>query len=543
MRKSSTSVEQYHLGSMLEQIHEGSIGLPEFQRDFDWGIRDIRSLLATVFSGWPAGSLLLLEGGKAYFEMRAMEGAPPLGSEVDFSVLDGQQRLTSLYQALYDTGAEIFALRWDVANTEDDIEEAIVSYKPRRWEAIAGSFSLQLKNKLIPLSSLRSASTFFKWRDEMFSSVKAANIELIKEEVTDAYTYRLSAIHDYEFPVVKISKRAPISSIARIFEKVNRTGLTLNTFDLMVAKTFEKGWNLRDEWVSSKERHPNLAFFFGEDGLPLLQSIALLRRSDIRQAAVLELVKRDVQSEWREVSAAAHRVVNFLRDECGVGRKDFMPYSNMLPVMVALERKGMFVDHAERIKRWFWVSAFGALYDAAANTRLVAHYRLLSSDTDLNYDKLELSPFTISEVSRKSSKAAWNAVNCAIFYELERSGLRFPDDLMADLEVSQLFSMKEVQVTPSRDKNLVDSEYRSAANSFLVPKRFMRIARSTNSEDTIELLRASTYSKLCDRQIALTGFKRSRNWREARDGRENWIGEFANQQGVMTYVQFISVIS
>jgi len=536
VRKSSTSVAQFHLGNILEEINEGGIALPEFQRDFDWGVRDIKSLLATVFSGWPAGSLLLLENGRSFFELRPMEGAPPLG-DVEFSVLDGQQRLTSLYHALYEQGKEYFAIQWVLASTVDDIEEAIVSLKGKATDKIE-TLQAQLENELIPLRVLQSPTMFFKWRDEILEVASIDKRENLKKILTDVYTYKLSAIHDYEFPVVKINKRVPMASVARIFEKVNRTGMTLNTFDLMVAKSFERGWNLRDEWNRSREEYPNLQRFFGDDGLPLLQAIALLEKEDVRQSAVLELSKRQVQSRWREVSQGASRVVELLRDSCGVARRDLMPYFNMLPVMVALECLGLAVDRADRFSRWFWISGFSAIYDAAANTRLVSHFKTMKEGGEIDFSQLELRPLEVSEASKKSNKAAWNAVNCAMLLSMEREAGRFDESLIEDIQVSQLFALNQIEASWSPlDDDGAKGEFRAAVNSFLVPKRFMRLASKKNAAETIKLLRDTEFRTFCDAQLQRTGWTMTSNWRSARAERERWISEFVDERGLATFVR------
>lgn len=91
------------LSKLLEQIIEGKIQLPDFQRGWVWDDSHIRSLLVSIARSFPIGSIMLLEtGGTARFQIRPVEGVElTSGANVPAEnlILDGQQRLTSLTQA------------------------------------------------------------------------------------------------------------------------------------------------------------------------------------------------------------------------------------------------------------------------------------------------------------------------------------------------------------------------------------------------------------------------------------------------------------
>src|SRR5438093_13648282 len=109
MRFLQSQSRMVDLPEILEEIDTGLVGLPDFQRDFDWTKNDVVSLLVTVLKGWPAGSLLLMHGRAKFFEVRGLEGGPePKRTKLRYTVLDGQQRLTALYQAVYDEGPLVY---------------------------------------------------------------------------------------------------------------------------------------------------------------------------------------------------------------------------------------------------------------------------------------------------------------------------------------------------------------------------------------------------------------------------------------------------
>ncbi len=88
---------------LLDEIHKGSIQLPDFQRGWVWDDDHIRSLIASVSLSYPIGALLTLETGGAgvRFRPRLVEGVR-LGDvpAPQLLILDGQQNMTSLYLSL-----------------------------------------------------------------------------------------------------------------------------------------------------------------------------------------------------------------------------------------------------------------------------------------------------------------------------------------------------------------------------------------------------------------------------------------------------------
>ncbi|MBV9735975.1 MAG: DUF262 domain-containing protein [Acidisphaera sp.] len=110
------------LEELLKQAHVGIIQLPDFQRSWVWKDDGLRALLASVSRSFPVGTLMTLQtGGEVNFKHRLIEGAPGeyRSAKPDFLLLDGQQRITSLYQLTF---------RQDVIHTRDVRKHAI-----ERW--------------------------------------------------------------------------------------------------------------------------------------------------------------------------------------------------------------------------------------------------------------------------------------------------------------------------------------------------------------------------------------------------------------------------
>lgn len=91
------------LKSLLDEVEKGKMQLPEFQRSWTWDDNRIRGILASLSQGYPMGAIMRLQYGSEAirFKYRTIEGVKKQDVVPDFLVLDGQQRLTSMYRATY----------------------------------------------------------------------------------------------------------------------------------------------------------------------------------------------------------------------------------------------------------------------------------------------------------------------------------------------------------------------------------------------------------------------------------------------------------
>src|SRR6186713_3239003 len=111
MAVASFKTNPFGLHELLRNCDKGEYQLPDFQRSWVWDEDRIKSLIASVSRAFPIGALMTLEtGGTADFKPRPIEGAPRAVMQVkpQALLLDGQQRMTSLYQV---------ALRGEVVET------------------------------------------------------------------------------------------------------------------------------------------------------------------------------------------------------------------------------------------------------------------------------------------------------------------------------------------------------------------------------------------------------------------------------------------
>lgn len=367
---------------LLQQIHNRDLALPDFQRSFVWEPNGTRELIASIIRGFPAGNLLFLRGGSKVFLPRAVEEAPPLdGHAPQLLMLDGQQRLSSLYQALYGVGNHRFFV--DIAAVMDgaDIESAVKVFSANRakpWSTIAG----QARFLMFPLARFK---TFADWRDEVIDErgdLDGDARRALRSYLNKIETAVVKPILTYNFPTTTLSDSTPTEAVCTIFETLNRTGIKLSVFELITARAFAQGERLRERWDDALEKNPVLGDFV-IDPYYVLQTIALRAGLVPRRGVVVAMDVSTIVDHWDAAIAGMANGVTMLRDECGVLMPKWLPYAPMLPTLAAAwqwvhEAQGA-ASGARRLKlqRWFWCATFAGDYDNAPNTRADADMPLL----------------------------------------------------------------------------------------------------------------------------------------------------------------------
>jgi uncharacterized protein with ParB-like and HNH nuclease domain len=252
------------LKDLLSEIHNRTMALPDFQRDFVWDPGVTQELIVSIANNYPAGSLLRVRDTKRIFAAREFEGAPPLnGAKHTFLVLDGQQRLTSLYQAFYGVGEHRYFLELKKLIDGADFEEAIFHVRAKKlWAKTRENFEVQANELLLPLSVLKEgANGFGQWSLDV--SRRLADKPRIELEDALAHIGKIwvQFIDKYEFPVVTLTENTDADALCTIFETLNRTGVKLTVFELLTARFWPESIRLRAMWDEAKKIYPIIEEF------------------------------------------------------------------------------------------------------------------------------------------------------------------------------------------------------------------------------------------------------------------------------------------
>ncbi|NKZ07968.1 DUF262 domain-containing protein [Actinomadura latina] len=384
-------------------VNDGRMQLPDFQRPWKWDDERIIALLATVTRHYPVGVMMALEtGGETRFLPRPLSGAPAGQAAPALLLMDGQQRLTSLYQALHsDAPVETMDARkkklkrWyyiDIAKAiDDDVdrEEAILSVPEDRVlrqdfgrgvtydlstvanEAAAGMFPLRL---------ILDSSGTQKWMRE-YVAIAGDHWDrwaLFTSKV-------LNNVGKYMIPVIRLTKETPKEAVCTVFEKVNTGGVPLTVFELMTASYAVDDFQLHEDWdrIWNELAAGTMLVAPPRTGLgntDFLQTITLVSsyftrngRATCKRKDILELPLPEYRTWSPRVVDAYHWTAKFLRRQRVFNVSD-VPYMTQVVALAAIRTVlGDETDSDEaqdKISRWFWCGVFGEQYGGSPETRL-----------------------------------------------------------------------------------------------------------------------------------------------------------------------------
>lgn len=356
---------------MLDQLHAGELALPDFQRSFVWAPDATAELVISIMRGFPAGNLLFLRGGSSKFKTRPAEGGPPAASEPSFLILDGQQRLTSLYQALFGIGASRFFLDVGSLLGGGDVGESVRVLPDDRLGSLK-EIEAQADALMLPLWRVRGGE-MYRWIDEVVRLRNDDDSERVRSLLYDVQQAYVEPLIRYAFPVTELPESVELDAVCSIFETLNRTGKPLTTFELITARTFGSGLSLRDFWDSAVERHPILEDF-EVDPVYLLQVIALRVGAQCKRSTILRLPAEVIEREWDKVVDDMTAALVMLRSQCGVLVGKWLPYRPLLIPLAGAWREVARATGPEggarraKLIQWFWCASFTGEYESSSAT-------------------------------------------------------------------------------------------------------------------------------------------------------------------------------
>jgi hypothetical protein len=405
-------IEKEFLLSILSEVRDGKAQLPEFQRDWVWPDQNMISLLASVSLAYPVGTLMLLRAGgdSVRFKQRPIQGAtPPPTAKAERLILDGQQRLTSLFQALvlqspvrtHDVRKKpvegwLYIDMRPALDPNVDREEAI-RFIPAdrvvrnfRGEVIENISTPEKEYEahLFPLNKVFDPDDWHMGYQEFwdYEREKSQFWNNFRREV-------LNRFHQYLIPVIELGKDTQRQAVCQVFERVNTGGVTLTVFELLTATFAADEFDLRADWETRQHEFKGPAFKVLRDfaNTDFLQAVTLLatrerreeslkkgddteraprigcRRSDML-ALTLEQYKR-----WAPVVVEGLKgAAKFLHGQNFYDTR-FLPYgSQLVPLSAIVGVLGAETEPAgsrAKIARWFWCGVMGELYGGTTETR------------------------------------------------------------------------------------------------------------------------------------------------------------------------------
>lgn len=391
---------------LMKDIEKGKIQLPDFQRPWVWDDNRIRGLVASLTQSFPIGAAMFLEYGNenVCFKCRMLEGLADVNTKPEFLVLDGQQRLTSIYSSLCnpnavetrtDRGGKIRRFYYiDITKAIDpavDRVDAIISVPEtkqitsdfgRKIDLDVSTAENEYKNKLFPLNIILDSVKATQWQIG-YMQYHQGDQEVCQEYLKFIEKI-IAQVSRYQIPVISLDKETPREAVCQVFENVNQGGVSLTVFELVTAMFAmdEGGFRLREDWDKRKKEHLDGDVLNIVTATDFLTACTLLSAYDrkgtvsCKRKDVLNLQLTDYK-KYADILTKGFVEAEMILSEERIFVSRDLPYTTQLiplAVLCALLLPDNRIKQSNvknKIKQWYWCGVFGELYGSANETRYV----------------------------------------------------------------------------------------------------------------------------------------------------------------------------
>jgi hypothetical protein len=456
--------------TLLENVHDGSYVVPYFQRGFEWQPSMVSELFESILQNYYTGLLLFWDLDKKRAEQEEWDpiwGASLEGSP-DMAVLDGQQRLSSLYYAIHNPDEKFpnrksyYVFYLDLIKALNEDYEEAVTYKYfqyyRDWEQLSEDKESWIDRGKVPLAILSAqypndtnkqyidSREFQDWIDEFIEQRSSELPADVKPwDIRDVFV----SILDYSFVHYPLSNDRDIHDICNIFAKVNASGMKLSTFDLMNAFLYPSGVELRKELWENLDNE-TLKRIDSNMNEYLLKTISLVKQNYCSSKYLYNLIpgeevtRRDefgnkyedilvdsgeeFKTLWNRACDRAEKareiIMNTGEGEFGAIRTEFIPNSTIVPVLAAIlwEYDGDIEspEFKDTLNRWYWSAVLSQDYSGSSDTVMAKDFRdwkgwMDSRSTIERITKIEgefIEELNLRSVDKGSAR--YNAIICLL---------------------------------------------------------------------------------------------------------------------------------
>lgn len=395
------------LSELMREVSTGKEQLPEFQRGWTWDNDRIRGIIASLSQGYPMGAIMRLEYGNenVRFKYRTIEGVTVTGVTPEFLILDGQQRLTSMYRATCckepvetttEKGKEIkrfyyLDIKKCLDESEDRVDAVIAVPSDRKIKTNfdrdvvldLSTRELEFEHEMFPINIIFDSNAREDWADDYkeYHEYDKAFMEKYKQFRTQV----IDTIVGYKLPVITLGKETPREAVCKVFENVNTGGVPLTVFELVTATFATYDFDLRKDWIECRDKIRgkgetlNTDVMEGVDETSFLTAITLYttylsdKMTTCKKKDVLALNFEDYKKN-RDILLEGYKMARKFLFQQYVFRKRDLPYTTQLiplSAICAVIRTATFnLPSTQKIlAKWFWCGIMGEMYGGANETR------------------------------------------------------------------------------------------------------------------------------------------------------------------------------
>jgi hypothetical protein len=341
---------------ILEQVTRGQIRVPKFQRGFVWEPDRIAYLMDSIYKKFPVGQILFWRTKEKLIDERQLGPFHLPDPKVDYPidyVLDGQQRITSIFGVFQSTMEQDGSIDWidvyyDILAGKTAQEAQFIALKPDEVD----------QARHFPLKAFFNTAQYGKLARGLDDATATA-LDKVRE------TFQIARIP------VETTETEDKGSVAIIFERVNRQGVELDTFQLLTAWTWSEDFLLQDKFLELSQTTEPFGFGgIGADTNLLLRCCSAILTADASPNALMNINGSQLRDDFDLVENGITYAIDYLRNNLKAEKLDNLPFSTLIvPLSVYFAVAGSaepVVPHAhrDRINRWLWRSSFSRRYSS-----------------------------------------------------------------------------------------------------------------------------------------------------------------------------------
>ena len=400
---------------LISEIEKGQIKIPKFQRNFVWSLDKTAKLLDSILKGYPIGTFILWGTNERLNDIKNIGNfelpAIPDGDKVQY-VLDGQQRITSLYAAFL--GAQIqkdgekkttnygdifVDLEGDIENNDNQI---VVSEKPERI-FISLHEILNFNEKLLEIKE--------KYSDEHFKKIHQ-------------YSQSFST---YDFSTIVLRKE-DIDSAIEVFTRINTGGQTLTLFEIMSAKTYDEvqKFDMEDKFQKLMEELTERKYNSISSSVILsILSLILSKNKECKRKTILQLEKQKIIDSWDDVISALKESIDYFRSVYRIPVSAILPYDSLLvpfSYFFYIQKEKPRGKQIKYLEEFFWRVSLSFRYSSSTESKLAQDIKRIDEilkDNRPNYDDVKIylnSPKDLIDFGFSAGSSYCKAVLCLLAY-------------------------------------------------------------------------------------------------------------------------------
>jgi hypothetical protein len=353
---------------LITEIRKGQLQLPEFQRGYVWSTDKVRAFVESLYRGHPTGHLLLWHAYRPV-AVKGSTASQPGNSRL---LLDGQQRLTSLYvlfegkkPPFYEGEDLFFNLYFNIQTEEFHFYQKGLMANNPAWRGVHQLFKDGINGVLARIPKMEPAER-----------------QVVQDHL--ARLGQLDSIRNHLYQVDELKDDTlEIDDVVEIFNRVNSAGTPLSRADLAMAHVCIK-------WPQARHELGQFAAAMAIHGFRiepeyLIRAIAGATGETVNFTPTFNRIPAEKFIEaWPKVRASYEYLVNILRDHAFVDRISDLPTPLVVvPLLVYLARKNSTFGSAQerdRFIRWMFLANIWSRYAGQTDTRLQRDVYALAGD-------------------------------------------------------------------------------------------------------------------------------------------------------------------